>query len=354
MAIERRRISPSSGDRSATFERYRTLVRSPQGRIFRPVAGKQVQLVLALARSLHCFLWSGLPSAITVAGPTLLERFAVLSSVHPDLTLELAASGFRFGGEHPDKCGPSGIVFSEQGFWLVANCGTGELFSLRGLGSEVGEPLTDDAGVVDLAVGPNGALFGSRATEIIELDPSTGATLRSVADGFSELAGLAFDIRAGKLVVADYRASSLYEIHPETGERFLRATGDLLGRPDGIVLDESGRVYVAGYGRKHVLVVESDGTISDLGSIPGGPDGVALGGAGGPFAGSVIVNQRDGQVVALGADASLTTLASGGTPGDLVAVDSEGYLYVTQYKEIVRIGPPWFAPQPWRTMPLPL
>ncbi len=276
----------------------------------------------------------------------------MLRGIYPDLTLEVAASGFRFGGEHPDKCGPSGIVFSEQGIWLVANCGTGELFRLEGVGSNVGEPLTTDAGVVDLAVGPNGSLFGSRATEIIEIDPLTGATLRSVAEGFSELAGLAFDGHSGNLLAADHLASCLYEIHPATGARHLRASGEVLGNPDGIVIDNAGRVYIAGYGSKHVVIVDSDGAIADLGFIPGGPDGVALGGAGGPFAGSDIVHQRDGQVVSLGQDGSLTTLASGGTPGDLVAVDSEGFLYVTQYEQIIRMAPPWFEPQPRRTMPL--
>jgi hypothetical protein len=156
---------------------------------------------------------------------------------------------------------------------------------------------------------------------------------------------------SGNILAVDFVASSLLEINPETGERRVRARSDLLGNPDGLVIDNNGNAYVAGYATKHVLAVDRYGVIADLGSVPGGPDGVALGSPRGPFAGSVIVNQRDGRVVALRAGGSLTTMAIGGTPGDLVAVDPEGFLYVTQYEEIIRIGPSWFAPQPWRRLP---
>jgi hypothetical protein len=124
-----------------------------------------------------------------------------------------------------------------------------------------------------------------------------------------------------------------------------------VGNPDGVVVDEAGRALVAGYGSKHVLAVDEDGEISDLGYLEGGPDGIALGGGNGPFAGSLIVNQRNGEVVALSPAGEVTTLAQGGTRGDLVAVDAEGYLYVTQFEEIIRFGPAWFAPQPWRQLP---
>ena len=103
------------------------------------------------------------------------------------------------------------------------------------------------------------------------------------------------------------------------------ASGDLLGNPDGIVLDNSGRVYVAGYGSKHVVVVGSDGTIADLGFVPGGPDGVALARHKARSPGRSSSTSGTEQVVALAPDGSLMTLASGGTPGDLVAVDPEGH-----------------------------
>jgi len=278
----------------------------------------------------------------------------MLQAEFPGLTLERAAYGFDIGGRPPDECGPGGIVFAPLDDWLVANSGTGELFRLRGTGGKAREVLNKDCGVSDLAVGPDGQLFGSQKTEIVELDPATGAVLRSVAGGFLELVGLVFDALSGRLIVADFEATAIYEVDHATGERSVRAAGSLLGNPNGIVVDDAGRILVAGYGNKHVLAVELDGTVLDLGFLPGGPDGIALGGPDGPFPGSAIVNQRDGSVVQLAKSGRLTTLANGGTPGDLIAVDAHGYLFVTQFDEIIRIGPSWFAPQPWRLLRSPL
>ncbi|MGO9195892.1 MAG: hypothetical protein ACLQK4_02035 [Acidimicrobiales bacterium] len=275
----------------------------------------------------------------------------MLRAVFPGLTLERAAYGFEVGGEPPDHCGPGGMVFGTGGDWLVANSGTGSLFRLRGTGVRASEVLNTDCGASDLAVCPDGRLFGSRKTEIVELDPANGDVLRSIAGGFEELVGLVFDASSGKLIVADFEALAIYEVDHLTGERSVHAAGNLLGSPNGIVVDDAGRVLVAGYDSRHVLAVERDGAVVDLGFLPGGPDGIALGGSDGPFYGSAIVNQRDGCVVQIAQNGDQTTLATGGTPGDLIGVDADGYLLVTQLEEIFRIGPSWFASQPWRVLP---
>ncbi len=267
------------------------------------------------------------------------------------VSLDCVASGFEVGGEAPDRCGPGGIVFGPGEQWLVTNSGTGALLRVDGTGGRDTAVLNPDCGLSDLAVTPDGRLFGSRRHEIVEVDPSTGVVLATLAAGFSELVGLVFDAASGKLVVADFSASAIYEVDHLTGGPSKRAAGAVLGNPNGIVVDDSGRVIVAGYGSKHVLRVEVGGSVTDLGHLPGGPDGVALGAPGGPFEGAVIVNQRDGSVVAIGPHGEVVTLAAGGTPGDLIAVDAQGYLLVTQLEEIFRLSPPWFQPQPWRDLP---
>ncbi|MGO9911912.1 MAG: SMP-30/gluconolactonase/LRE family protein [Acidimicrobiales bacterium] len=214
----------------------------------------------------------------------------MLHAVFPGLTLARAAYGFDVGGAPPDHCGPGGMVFGPGDDWLVANSGTGSLFRLHGNDAPATEVLNADSGVSDLAVSPDGALFGSRRTEIVELDPANGAVLRTVANGFRELVGLVFDARSGRLLVADFEASAIYAVDHVTGACSVRAAGDSLGNPNGIVVDDDGRLLVAGYGSRRVLAVEGDGGVVDLGRLPGGPDGVALGGADGPFSGSAIVN----------------------------------------------------------------
>ncbi len=276
----------------------------------------------------------------------------MLSAIFSGVVLERAAEGFGFGGDSGHEFGPSGIVFEHPHEWLVADGGTGELFRLHGLNVVVGEPLNSEAGVLDLTVGATGALYGSRLDEVVELDRATGGIGRQVAGGFVSLTGLVSDHKRGVLVVADFTANAIYEVDPVTGEKKVVARDDLFAGPDGVVLDGEGHIIVAGYESKHVVSIDRGGTLTDLGYLPGGPDGVAVGGSDGPFDGWIIVNQRNGEVVACGPAGALTVLATGGTAGDLVAVDPTGHLYVTQHSEIVRIGPAaWFAPQPWRSLP---
>jgi hypothetical protein len=98
-----------------------------------------------------------------------------------------------------------------------------------------------------------------------------------------------------------------------------------------------------------VVEVHPDGTVIDRGVVEGGPDGIAIGGLEGPLDGCVVISLRDGRVVALRPDGAITTLAAGGTPGDLLAVDRHGRLYVTQLEEVIRLSPGWFAPSYGRT-----
>lgn len=278
----------------------------------------------------------------------------MLRAVFPGLTAERIAHGFEFGGQPPDQCGPAGMVFAPDGEWIVANAGTGSLFRLSGTDVEVTDALNSDAAVADLAVSGDGRLFGSRKTEIVELDPSSGSVTRRVAAGFSELVGLVYDARSACLVAADFEADALYDVEPSSGATSVRVADPMLGNPNGISLDGDGRVLVAGYGSKHVLAVGRNGSVEDLGELPGWPDSVAAASPDGPLAGSVVVNQRDGTLVTLQPGGTITRLATDGTPGDLIGVDPEGRLVVTQLEEVWRIGPAWFGPQPWRALAQPL
>ena len=272
----------------------------------------------------------------------------MLTACHPGVVLERVAYGFVSGGDQGHEFGPSGVVFGSSGTWMAANGATGELFRLHGTNAEAVDPLNPAAGVIDLTVGPAGELYGSRESAIVEIDSTTGVILRTVADGFADLNGLAADHRRGVLVVADFTQNAIWEVKPATGAKRVRALDARLGSPDGVVLDDESTLYVAGYESEHVLAVALDGSIKDLGHVAGGPDGVALGSPQGPLAGCLVINTRDGQVVARRSDGSTVVLASGGTPGDLLAVDQSGLLYVTQHEEVIRLGPAWFALQPCR------
>lgn len=276
----------------------------------------------------------------------------MFAEVHQDFVQELVAAGFPYAGDPGGEFGPSGIVFLSDEDWMVADGGTGDLYRLGEFPARADRPLHPGAGVLDLALGPDRKLYGTRwlKGDIVEIDPATGAVTRVVAEGFSALTGMALDPLSGALLVADYQENAIYEVAPDTGLKRVRASGGALGGPDGVAISLDGHLFAACEGNKHVVEVHPDGTVIDLAVLEGGPDGIALGGPEGPLDGCVIISLRDGTVVALRPDGTTTTLAAGGTPGDLLAVDRHGRLYVTQLEEVIRLSPGWFAPSYGRTL----
>ncbi len=276
----------------------------------------------------------------------------MFAEVHHEFVQELVAAGFPYARDPGGEFGPSGIVFLTDEDWMVADGGTGDLYRLRGFPARADRPLHQGIGTLDLALGPDRKLYGTRwmKGDIVEIDLATGTTARVVAEGFSALTGMARDPVSGALLVADYRENTIYEVAPDTGRKRVRASGDPLGGPDGVAISPDGHLFVACEGNRHVVEVHPDGTVIDRAVLEGGPDGIALGGSAGPLDRCVIISLRDGRVVALRPDGTISTLAAGGTPGDLLAVDRHGRLYVTQLEEVIRLSPGWFAPSYGRTL----
>lgn len=276
----------------------------------------------------------------------------MFADVHQDLVQELVAAGFPYAGDPGGEFGPSGIVFLSDEDWMVADGGTGDLYRLSGFPARADRPLHPGAGVLDLAFGRDGRLYATRwlQGDIVEVDPTTGGVVRVVADNFSALTGIAADPLTGDLLVADYKENAIFQVAPDSGLKRVRASGGALGGPDGVAIDPGGHLFVACEGNKHVVEVHPDGRVIDRAVLEGGPDGIALGASGGPLEGCIIISLRDGKVVGLRPDGTITTLAAGGTPGDLLAVDRHGRLYVTQLEEVIRLSPGWFGPSYGRTL----
>ena len=80
-----------------------------------------------------------------------------------DVTWEVFAEGF---------VEPSGLAMS-GGVLYVSDHGTGEIVALTTDGARVGEMTTDAAGIMGLAIGPDGALWyvDSEGAEVVRIDP---------------------------------------------------------------------------------------------------------------------------------------------------------------------------------------
>jgi sugar lactone lactonase YvrE len=197
-----------------------------------------------------------------------------------------------------------------------------------------------------LAVAADGRMYLARHTagDIVEIDPGTATVLRRVAGGLTCASALAVDPASGDLFVSGNEcASSIYRVSPTTGQ--VSAYTSNTPGVDGIAFGNQGTLYAADAGA--ILSIQgtqapAPGSVTEIARVTGA-DGLAFAPA--DKSGQIpylIVNRTDGTVtkVDIGQGSTTSTdIMTGGTRGDLAAVDSSGCLYVTQARSIVRITP---------------
>lgn len=133
--------------------------------------------------------------------------------------------------------------------------------------------------------------------------------------------------------------SSVYDIDPTSGSVSTFLNGPI---PDGLVLNADGSVlYLADRSTNHVLGYDTTtkSQVFDSGTIPGVPDGIAIGS--GSIAGNMFVNTNGGSIYEINLTSGIQTLiASGGSRGDFVTPDPNGTLLLTQTDRILRLTAP--------------
>ncbi len=249
--------------------------------------------------------------------------------------------------------GPVGFVFTGSGNVLVADYSASAFYSFPSTGGVAGAVSAPSGYTVGLTFGLDGKLYAAMRSreELAEVDPSTGAFVRTVATGFSLITGLATDPISGDIFATDPSAANpVVRVNPATGRAtpYISSGLGLFASPDGLIFDTDGTLYVTG--NTNIIKVDRSGVASLLATVPPGSDGLALGKSGTALAHSLFVNSNYGIISRIdmtqSAPNNVSSFASGGTRGDLMAVDSQGYLYVTQRDSIVRISPPDFETTP--------
>jgi hypothetical protein len=272
------------------------------------------------------------------------------SIAQADMTLTPAAvaegyslSTFATNFPNDGNAGPVGIAFPGDGVMVSDFPGHIRVFPSHADGQDaaavpaVAYPFIDATGIAEL----DGTLYlAQRAAGRVARINADGTLDQAVVGGLPFALGIVADSIAGRLFVTTSNApnAAIYAVDPVAKTATLFQSIDA----DGLALSGDGRTLYAAALRERILGFDTTTKtqVFDSGTIPF-VDGPALGA--GSLAGKIFGNVNDGTVweveLATGAQ---TMLASGGSRGDLVAVDpSDGTLLLTQTDRILRLhGPP--------------
>lgn len=249
--------------------------------------------------------------------------------------------------------GPIGLAFDNAGNLFVADQPDGCLYKfppsggIASAGTQVGCPLGGPTGLAFSSDGSHLYMARQQAGDVVEVSPSTGAVLRTIAS-VSGATGLAIDPLSGDLFVSQ----------PNNTPNVLRISGSgpgsvstfsTPGNVDGMTFGPDGTLYVALFGTSEVAEIAGTNTSTPGSStvltnnVIGGPDGIALlAPVVGQSVSSLAVNTNNNGITAVDFSSNPATLspivtAQNSSRGDFVVVGPDKCLYATQSSSIEKV-----------------
>lgn len=280
------------------------------------------------------------------------------NAAHADLTLTAAgvadgfnltvfASGFVDSSGNGTGVGPTGVGFTSDGGVTVNSYATNQVIKF---GSDTnGQTVSANGTAYSGLSSPIGAITTGGTVYVVNQGTGTINSLNTdgspnlgtpVASGLGTLTGAVASPTAGHAFVSS--SLGILDINLSTGTYTVFAN---LSGPDGLSVSPDGSTlfaegngvegtsgHVYGYNISTGAVTFDSGFISTA-------DGSAV--AGGTLAGNVFVNTNSGNLYEVNETTLATTLiASGGSRGDIVTVDPNGSLLLSQSTSIVRLSLP--------------
>ncbi len=263
-----------------------------------------------------------------------------------------AATNFATGFVNNGSIGPIGITFDASGNLFVGDIVNGFIYKF-GPGGGVASAATQlNATPFFHGSPPHGMAFGKDGRfyvnlfstgEVVELDPSNGTIIRTVATTVPFASALATDPLSGDLFVDQSGAgSTIFRVSNFAngpGTVTIYATVPLA---DGLAFGPDGTLYAAAIGLGGVVKINGTNSATPGAStfIVGVPsiDGMAI--SADPNTPFLYGNRNDGIITKVDLTTgppTLTNIFTGGTRGDFAAVGFDGCLYATQTDRVVKV-----------------
>jgi hypothetical protein len=281
--------------------------------------------------------------ALTAWGAGRADADLVLTQKAIDQGFQLTT--FATGFPNQSSIGPLGIGFQSGGGVLVSDyLGNVRVFPTGADGQVAGSaPITQNYGVTNAfgitQVGNNYYMAQQANGSVVQIN-ADGTLRGTVVSGLKQATGILGDPSSGLLFVST-TPGPVYKVDPTQQTASLFSTMHL----DGLTLTSDGKTLFGAVDDStlagHIVGLDTTtGQLTkDLGFVPGGVDGAALGT--GILSGNLFVNTNAGTLVDINLlTGAQTLLATGGSRGDFVLPAPDGTLLLTQTDSIKRLIPP--------------
>ena len=257
-------------------------------------------------------------------------------------------SDFAIGFTANGGIGPVGLAFDSAGNLFVTDLSDGYLYKFGPEGGVASDATRVNASPIEggpagLAFSKDGHLYLAlqSAEKVVEINPTTGAQIRIIAENLCGATGIATDPISGDLFVSEPGCSSRDIVRISD---YVSGFGKVVvfsspGTTDGLTFAPDGTLYAALSGQSAIMIAGTNatnpGTPTEIARVPF-LDGIAVA-SDSTF---LLVNRNDGKITKI----DLTTkpaqpidIFTGGTRGDFIAVGPDGCLYATQSTKVLKV-----------------